>query len=710
MVRASFGAVPRSPVPHQSRWMKRRWLYILIAFGIAWLMAGLLSSRQDLPPGLGDSRDRYDVEILRDKWGVPHIIGTTDADAAFGLAYAHAEDDFGTIQGSLLAARGRLSTIWGSEGGPNDYMVALLRVTEYADLGYAALDSASRALCDAYADGLNVFASQHPEDALSSLYPVTGQDIVAGFVHKTPLFFGLEKVLAALFSEADLAGDTTSTGSNGFAVAPSRTADGSTMLAVNSHQPWTGPVAWYEAHLISGEGLNMLGGTFPGAPVILHGHNANLGWAHTVNDPDVIDTYDLVLHPADPNRYLLDGEWVEFERSRADIPVRLVGLLEWRFERDLEWSVHGPVVRTDSGAVAVRFPGWGDTGQITQWYRMNRASNLNEWYEAISAQAIPVFNTIYADAEGHILYVYNARLPERQEGLDWTERLPGDRSELIWDRYLPFESLPQVLDPPVGFVQNANGTPFSTTGTDADPSPDSVSKTSGIETHQTNRSLRALQLFGDDDSITWEEFKAYKFDMRFADSSRVTTLRRQLRFATVADSLTRAAVSRIGEWDLGVDPANTRAAIAVLTFQPFLSRYGESVRTSDLVAAARSAAAWLQKNHGTLTPRWDEVNHIHRGPLDLGLGGAPDVLHAVYGTRAEDGHLEGYQGDSYVLLAAFRNGRVHSESIHVFGSASSRPESPHFADQSPLFAKRMLKEMPFYEEDVRRLAVRSYRP
>ena len=366
--------------------MKRRWFYILIAFGIAWLMASLLRSRQDLPPGLGDSRDQYDVEILRDKWGVPHIIGAKDADAAFGLAYAHAEDDFGTIQASLLAARGRLSTIWGSEGGPNDYMVALLKVTEYADRGYASLDSASRALCDAYAAGLNVFAFQHPEDALTSLYPVTGQDIVAGFVHKTPLFFGLEKVLETLFSEADLAADTAKTGSNGFAVAPSRTADGSTMLAVNSHQPWTGPVAWYEAHIMSGEGLNMLGGTFPGAPVILHGHNAKLGWAHTVNDPDVIDTYELTLHPADPNRYLLDGDWVEFERGRADIPVRLVGLLEWRFKRDLEWSVHGPVVRTDSGAVAVRFPGWGDAGQITQWYRMNRASNLDEWYDAMSAQ------------------------------------------------------------------------------------------------------------------------------------------------------------------------------------------------------------------------------------------------------------------------------------------------------------------------------------
>ncbi|NNE71055.1 MAG: acylase [Rhodothermales bacterium] len=688
--------------------MKRRWLYILVAFAIAWFMAESLRSRGRVPSELEDLADAYDVEILRDEWGVPHIRGVRDADAAFGLAYAHAEDDFGTIQGALAAARGRLSTLIGSEGGPNDYMVALLNVTEIAAAGYAALDSATQALCDGYAAGLNVYAARHTDEAIGALYPMTGADIVAGFVHKTPLFFGLDGVLAELFATADLAGDSTSAGSNAFAVAPSRTADGSTMLAVNSHQPWTGPVAWYEAHMMSEEGLNMLGGTFPGSPIILHGHNEHLGWAHTVNKPDVIDLYDLELHPDDPDRYLLDGEWLEFERRQAGIPVRLIGLLKWTFNRDLEWSVHGPIVRTDSGVVAVRFPGWGDAGQVQQWYRMNRATNKDEWYQAMSAQSIPVFNTVYADGEGHIRYIYNARLPRRVPGPDWSGRLPGDRRELLWDDYVPFEDLPQVLDPESGFVQNANSTPYTAAGA-LDENPIGLPD-SGIEQHETNRSLRALELFGIDSSITWTEFEDYKFDMQFAADSRVADLIRQLRFASVSDTLSLAAREVITSWDLDAGPGNPNAALSVLTLQPFLTEYGAPVSTRELTASLRSAAEWLFDQHGTLTPPWEEVNRVHRGDIDVGLGGAPDVLHAVYGRRADDGHLEGYQGDSYVLLVRFAEGRVESESVHVFGSATSRPESRHYADQVPLFVDRRLKPMAFYPDAVEAAAVRRYRP
>ncbi|MBO6574516.1 MAG: acylase [Rhodothermales bacterium] len=695
--------------------IRRRWLYILIAFLIAYFMAHQIRSQGKVPSELAERADLYDVEIMRDEWGVPHILGETDADAAFGLAYAHAEDDFTTIQGSLVAARGRLASMLGSEGGPNDYMVALLRVEQITEEGYAAMDSATKALCDAYADGLNVYAAQHADEALRGIWPMTGRDVVAGFVHKTPLFFGLERVLATLFEEADLGADppdsTEATGSNAFAVAPSRTADGRTYLAVNSHQPWTGPVAWYEAHLMSREGLNMLGGTFPGSPVILHGHNQHLGWAHTVNNPDVVDLYTLTVHPENPDLYLQDGEWVPFLKEQANIPVRLVGMLEWTFDRDLTWSAHGPVVRSDTGAVAVRFSGWGDAGQVAQWYAMNRATTMEEWQAAMSRQAIPVFNTVYADREGQIQYLYNARIPIREPGFDWSGRARGDSSVAIWQEYLPFEDLPRVVNPEVGFVQNANSTPFLATGTEADPSVLDFPTSAGIETHQTNRAMRALELFSADTDVTWEEFKAYKYDMRYAVESRAARLVRQLRFASPGDSLAREAVAVLAGWDLGTDPDNREAALAVGTLRPFLDQYGEAISTTALMTRLRETAAWLLEHHGTLTPTWAEVNRLRRGDVDLGLGGAPDVLHAVYGNRSEDGRLVGFQGDSYVLLAAFdQDGPVRSESINVFGSAISRPESPHYADQAELFVQRQLKETPFTEEEVRAAAVRTYRP
>jgi acyl-homoserine-lactone acylase len=694
--------------------MKRRWLYILIALAIALFMARQVRTRGGVPAELEARAQAYDVEIIRDRWGVPHIIGKTDADAAYGLAYAHAEDDFSTIQGSLLAARGRLATVFGSEGASNDFMVALLKTTQFAESGYAALDSTTRALCDGYADGLNVYAARNPDDAIGSLFPVTGTDIVAGFVHKTPLFVGVDRVLRELFEQESGADESDrtpqATGSNAFAVSPRRSETGNTMLAVNSHQPWTGPVAWYEAHMMSSEGLNVLGGTFPGSPVILHGHNEYLGWAHTVNAPDLVDTYALTVNPDDDQQYLLDGIWTEFERTDISIPVRLVGLLEWNFEREVLWSAHGPAVRTDSGVVAVRFAGWGDARQVAQWYRMDRATNLAEWYEAMSMQALPVFNTVYADAKGHIGYIYNARLPIRPEGYDWRGRLPGDRSDLIWTEYLPFTELPQVLDPPVGFVQNANSTPFGTTGTESDPVAESVSETFGIETLHTNRSMRALRLFGADSSITWQEFAEYKYDMKFDPDSRAARMVRQLKFATPGDSLTQAAVAVLSDWDLGTEPTNREAALAMVSLQSHLSD-PRPVPTAQLLAETRGAAEWLLEQYGTLRPQWREVNRLRRGTLDVGLGGGPDVLHAIYSRKSGDGHLVGYQGDSYVLLVSFDpGGRVRSESVHVYGAATSRPESDHYADQSPLFARRMLKPMPFYEADVRMAADRSYRP
>ncbi len=343
------------------------------------------------------------MRILRDTWGVPHIFGHTDADVAYGLAYAHAEDDFATIQGALLAARGRLATVYGRKGAPNDYMVQLLRVWDVVESGYmTALRPETRAICEAYAEGVNHYAALHPERALVPLYPVTGKDIVAGFVHKVPLFFGIDKVLKELFEGKKVEGGGTS-GSNTLAVAPSRSADGATRLAINSHQPWEGPVSWYEVHLRSDEGWEITGGVFPGSPVVLHGHTRHLGWAHTVNRPDLIDVYSLDIAPENHNRYRFEGTLRDLEVRSAPIEVKLFGPLSWTFRREALWSVHGPVVRGPRGAFAIRYAGFGDVRQVEQWYRMNKARTLEEWLAAMRLRAIPSLNCGYADEKGNVV-------------------------------------------------------------------------------------------------------------------------------------------------------------------------------------------------------------------------------------------------------------------------------------------------------------------
>ncbi|MGD9316562.1 MAG: penicillin acylase family protein, partial [Anaerolineae bacterium] len=265
-------------------WKRIGLIILLLLLGLVALIFWPEPVQFDNPTTTGTN---YDVRILRDEWGVPHVFGRTDADVAYGLAYAHAEDDFLTIQQTLLAARGQLASVYGQDAAPNDYMVHLLRVWDVVDASYSRDHSPEvRALCEAYAAGLNRYAALHPDQALPGLFPVTGHDLVAGSVHKSPLFFGLDKTLAQLFEpeRPQLASARAdSLGSNSFSVSPGRSDDGQTYLAVNSHQPWEGPVTWYEAHLHSDEGWDASGGLFPGMPVVTHGHNRTLGWAFTVN-------------------------------------------------------------------------------------------------------------------------------------------------------------------------------------------------------------------------------------------------------------------------------------------------------------------------------------------------------------------------------------------------------------------------------------------
>jgi acyl-homoserine-lactone acylase len=657
---------------------------------------------------------QYDVRILRDTWGVPHVFGRTDPDVAYGLAWAHAEDDFQTIQGALLAARGRLATVLGRAGAPNDYMVQLLRISEVVEAGYDRdLAPETRALCEAYADGINHYAALHPDQAMAELYPARGRDLIAGFVHKTPLFFGLDGVLRGLLEPtASPLPPATPTGSNTFAVAPSRSADGFTRLAINSHQPWAGPVAWYEAHLHSETGWDAVGGLFPGVPLILHGHNRNLGWAHTVNKPDLIDVYALEMNPAQPSQYKLDGAWRELEVRSAAIRVKILGPLSWTAHREVLWSVHGPVVRGPRGVFAIRIAGYGEVRHIEQWYRMNKASRFEDWLDAMRMNALPMFNVGYADREGHIFYVYNGRLPRRPEGYDWAGIVPGNTSRTLWTQSLPFDRLPQVKDPPSGFVQNCNSSPFQTTLGPGNPEEAAYSRTLGIETRMTNRSRRALELLGGDEQITREEFDRYKFDVQYSTASMVAEgLGRLLAAPAPADTLARQAQQLLRGWDLAATAESRATALALMALVPTDEPEAGAAPTPVLLHRLTAAAHRLQEKFGRIDVPWHEVLRLRHGLVDIGLSGGPDLLHAVYGRPGADGRIAGVAGDSYILLVEWDGqGRVSSRSIQPYGSATLDARSPHYADQAPLFAAGRLKPVWMEESDIRAHLEREYRP
>jgi penicillin amidase/acyl-homoserine-lactone acylase len=677
---------------------------------------------------------QYHARIVRDNFGVPHIFGHRDADVAFGLGFAHSEDDFATIQNVVLATRGTLAASEGIDAAKTDYVVHLLHVWKTVDAGYAGLPADVRAVCEAYADGVSYYAALHPELRKAGILPLTGKDVVAGFVFKTPLFYGLDNTLKHVLAPA---ADTKKlpSGSNGIAVAPSRSADFATRLLVNSHQPYAGPVSWYEAVLQSDEGWHVAGGFFPGSPFMLHGHNEHLGWANTVNNPDLADVYRLTINPANENQYRLDGKWRDFTIEDAAIRVKLFGPLIWTVHRDVLFSEHGPVLRTDHGVFAIRYAGMNEVRQPQQYYRLDKARNRDEWLAAMRLQALPSINYIYADEKGNIGYVYNGQFPVRKPGFDWKGILPGDRSDLIWHGYVPFDKIPQLWNPDTGLVFNSNNTPFQSTvptplqmsraasaeifaapnahaitGDRIDPAkyPDWM----GIQTNMTNRAMRAEETFGMDGAITAEAFRKYKFDLSYSANSDLAKMIAEIEAIDPGnDAGLKQAQAILARWNRSTDIHNRGTALAVLMGVRVAPEDQGGPRKMEPLPALREAMTVLKNHFGRLDPEWGQVNRFRRGKYDLPIDGGPDVYRAVYGLPQDDGTLTAVDGDTLIMFVTWdRYGRLSSESIHQFGSATLDKTSKHYDDQVPLFVAMKTKPVLFTLDELKPHIEADYAP
>jgi acyl-homoserine-lactone acylase len=695
----------------------------LVAVVLVGLTAIIVQDRLNQPPApdraaLIAQAAHYHARIQRDHFGVPHISGPTDPDVAFGLGFAHSEDDFATLQEAALTSRGQLAAVEGAKGAVTDYLVQLFKVHQTVASQYdTALPVDARAVLQAYADGVNYYAALHPDKVESGLLPMTGQDVAAGFVFRTPFFYGLDHVIGKIMAPAPKASQVAMSlsqslpvGSNGMAVAASKSADGATRLLVNSHQPYLGQVAWYEAVLDSGEGWHVAGGFFPGAPFMLHGHNAHLGWANTVNGPNLSTVYRLEVNPKDPDQYRMDGQWKKFEKGDAAIRVKILGPLIWTVHRPLLWSDQGPVFKTDHGVFAVRYAGMGEARQPLQYYRLNKAANRDEWLAAMRLQALPSINYIYADEQGNIGYVYNGQFPVRAEGRDWTEVQPGDRSDLIWHGYLPFDRVPQIWNPKSGYVFNSNNTPFNATGEQDQLKPADFSPTMGIQTDTTNRAYRAQETFGADPAITAEAFRAYKFDISYSASSDFA--RQIAEIATVdpgSDTDLSAAQGLLKSWDRRTNVSSRAAALALLMGTE--AAHSDSHPDVPTIEALRHAIKTLKTHFGRIDPEWGQVNRIRRGKLDLPIDGGPDTYRAVYGLPQADGTLTAAAGDTFIMFVTWdKSGALSSDSIHQFGSATLDAQSPHYADQTPLFVAMKTKPVLFNQSQLAGNIEADYQP
>jgi acyl-homoserine-lactone acylase len=693
-------------------------LIVVLAAGAAFWEP--FTARSVAPP----PEQRYDARIVRDEFGVPHIFGKTDADTAYGLAYAHSEDDFETLQQVVAMTRGRTGALLGADGAKIDYILHFLKARETANRDYGKVPADVRAMLEAYAAGMNRYAARHPgEVRLRKLFPVNGEDIATGFVLRSPFFFGLDAYIGNLTEGKPIpiesaapmtpvGTDPEMNGSNAFVVAPKRMADGKTWLISNSHQPYEGQVAWYEAAVHSAQGLDMAGALFPGSPFVLLGHNRTLGWTNTVNHPDLVDVYKLELDESGKN-YRFDGKMLPLESKRVWLPVKY-GPFTLPVPKTLYWSIHGPVIKNDKGMFALRYAGMDQVKMLEQYYRITKARDWNEWSAAMNIGGIPGTNFLYGDKSGKIAYIYNALFPPRKPGFDYRGILPGDTSKALWDGALGFDRMPKIVDPPSGFVTNANNSPFLSAGPGSEMKPSDYSPLLGIERKMTNRGIRSVELMAADSSITPEELLTIKFDTAYSKNSYVGEWMAKIAATDLKDAPQLAkAQALLATWDWKSDGKGGADTLAELMIRPANRTNYRSIPFPDVRETLTKWSDYLMTHFGRLDVPLFEMQRLRRGNVDLPMDGGTDALRAtsIWDNEQKDFKGRVKHGDSFIMLINWdKAGKVSSRSIQPYGAATNRPESPHYTDQMKLFVNKQFKPVHFERADLLANAKRAYRP
>ncbi len=667
----------------------------------------------------GQSINVKNIDIVRDSYGVPHIFAKTDAELAYGLAWAHAEDDFETIQEAYLAGNSLLSKHIGLRGAPIDFLSQLIRSDDTIDSLFHTIDENFIKVVQGYANGLNSFANNHPEQVLvDKLFPITPRKMLKYSLLQLFIFSEGEKAVLSIFNNTAGVIDTSNDrglGSNLFVFSSKKTKNNETYLGVNTHQPLEGPTSWYEVHLISEEGTNIIGATFPGAPCILTGTNQNLGWTHTVNYPDKTDIFQLQMVKNSRLKYIVDDEILKLEKFRGKAFIKVLGI-PIKVSRKYYKSIYGPTLKNKNGFYSVRTASLFKIRALEQWWKMNKSKTFEEFYDILKMNEIPGFNFGYADKNDNIFYISNGIIPVRSDKYNWKGVIPGNTRETLWIDYHRTEDLPQVLNPESGFLYNANNTPFKSTAKNENPNSEDFPNDMGYSTYDNNRSTRILELIESYDRIDFSDFKSIKFDFKyptpfkfnFVDVNEIMEMHPE-DYPDISDLITE-----IQNWDRSTNSDSVGAGI----FAMFYYNLGNYIRkpyinrnlSNNLIAQMLSdVKAYMVKYFNKTNVRLGEYQKLVRGDKEIPIWGMPDVITAMTSSRHVDGKRKITHGESYIQLVKFSNGRPHIESIMSYGN-SENPDSPHFDDQMEMFSKFETKKMTFDKEVIYKNAKSIYRP
>lgn len=670
------------------------------------------------------------VTIRRTQYSVPHIKAENLKAVAFGLAYCEMEDYGEKVPRALVRGRGDLALLEGYKAIDQDFISQ--QKYQVTVTKYHLIDRKTRDMLEGFAEGVNFYLKQHLQEYSEYQdWMFTGYDVAAVSTTITNPDGGRSFVerIKAEKDRRDSIAALTEAGSNAWALAPSRTKSGNAILVRNPHLSWD--AGYYEAHLKVEDTLNFygdfrIGGLFQ----IIGGFNERLGFTTTNNYPDLDEIYALEADPEQPDHYLLDRTSFPLIRKQLQAEFKhgdAVGLET----REFLYTPYGPVIHRQDGKIYfLKDAGDQEYRRGEQFVRMMLAQNLDEFKDAMKMRAITRSNFTYADADGNIYYIWNAALPDisHPSGGD-TAAVELVRSSQVWSEYIPFEKVPQLLNPQGGYLQNCND-PFHFANLQELITPDPTRK-NFPKPRLRQRSQHSLSLIDSGETYSLEEVIELKHSMKMllADQVKdnlITFIRKRhssREMEKVADHLE--------QWD---NTAHQDSRGGVL-FENWFVEYMEIMKDRELYAtpwsfddpmetprgladkeaalsALDSAIVITTNKYGTWDLAWGEVHRIRRGSMDLPASGCPGGLGCFRVLWFEEDEMDGKQrvrgGDGWVFAVEFGQ-PLKAYSVLAYGQTDN-PDSPHHTDQVELFTRGKMKQIAFYEAAIEKELMKEYRP
>lgn len=659
-------------------------------------------------------------EILWDSFGVPHIYAKTEEGGFYGFGYAQAQSHGNLLLRMYGESRARAAEYWGEKYESQDKWLVANDVPARSVQWFRQQTPQMQKNLEAFAAGINAYAAAHPDRIAAEVkvvLPLKGVDIIA---HAQRLMnFGYiasdRKVLAdPSINEAG--------GSNAWAVAPSRSASGKAMLLANPHLPWApSQLTYYEAQ-ITAPGLAIYGATQVGLPVLRFGFNNDLGFTNTVNTMQGFTSYQLTL---EGNGYRFDGKVLPFKSETKSYKVKQADGTLKTVSFEQKSTVHGPVFTLPDGktVIALKVAGLDRSGVLEQYLDMGKARDWVTFEKALRRMQVVMFNIIYADRAGHILYLDNGLLPKHTSGdlKYWSAPVPGDTSATLWKDVHSYDDMPKLFDPATGFVQNANDPPWLATWPRAlDPRafPAYVAPVGPM----SQRAQMSVKLMTKTPKISFDDFVSRKLTTTSLMAERMLP---DLLAAAAGsnDADVQAATALLKDWDHRFEP-DSRAALLFETWAGIFaprnftdqSNYAVKWTLDDpletprglkdpaaAVAMLKQAVAKTKQLYGAIDRPYGDVSRFHIGDVSVPANGGfgnTGVFRTITWGPMKNGERTPVHGETWVSMVEFGT-PLKAVGLMSYGN-SSQPGSKHNSDQLQLLADKKFRSLWIDRADIER--------